>query len=219
MEIKNQIISSLRGCGYDPSRNAAKLLDEMGNIIEEVAVFEKTLHECTFGVATFKETYWIIGTRNTVEDLPEIIYQRFSIYNDEFKDHFKEANDFFREYVDEVDEGRYDASFVIFNDDGEKILEAPDSHKGSYRIISQDGKLNIEYADKLENLNETKEWMSVDEVAAYIRVKSNTIYKYVEGRKIPFNKIPPGQGLLFKKETINEWLDSGKVETIKKYLR
>jgi excisionase family DNA binding protein len=63
-----------------------------------------------------------------------------------------------------------------------------------------------------------KQWLNVSEAAAHIGVTKNTIYAYVSKRRIPFYKIPKSQLVKFKISDLNEWLESGKVETIDEYL-
>ena len=50
-------------------------------------------------------------------------------------------------------------------------------------------------------------WLSVDEIAAYLGIKRDTVYKWIERKSMPAHKV----GILwkFKKEEIDEWVRSG----------
>jgi len=70
-------------------------------------------------------------------------------------------------------------------------------------------------------MSETKElavneWMTVDDVAGYLGVKKSTVYSYVSDKKIEYYK---KEGVLrFKKESVDGWLESGRVPTHEEYL-
>ena len=61
-----------------------------------------------------------------------------------------------------------------------------------------------------------KQWMNVQEVAAYLTLKPSTIYTYVCERKIPHYK--RGHIVRFKVEEIDAWLESCRVQTIEESL-
>jgi len=63
-----------------------------------------------------------------------------------------------------------------------------------------------------------KQWMSVKEVADYLGLKPPTIYQYVSERRIPHHKIPGSHVIKFKASEIDNWMDTGRVETKKEYL-
>ena len=50
-------------------------------------------------------------------------------------------------------------------------------------------------------------WLSVDEVAAYLGVKRDTIYKWIERKSMPAKKV--GRLWKFKKEHVDEWVNAG----------
>ena len=50
-------------------------------------------------------------------------------------------------------------------------------------------------------------WLSVDEVAAYIGVKRDTIYKWIERKQMPAKKV--GRLWKFKKEQVDVWVNEG----------
>jgi len=50
-------------------------------------------------------------------------------------------------------------------------------------------------------------WISVEEVAAYLGVKRDTIYKWINRRNMPAHKA--GRLWKFRKEEVDEWVHSG----------
>lgn len=54
-------------------------------------------------------------------------------------------------------------------------------------------------------------WLSVDEVAAYLGVKRDTIYKWIERKSMPTEKV--GRLWKFKKDEVDEWVRSGQAAT------
>lgn len=51
-------------------------------------------------------------------------------------------------------------------------------------------------------------WLSVDEIAAYLGVKRDTIYKWIERKQMPAHKV--GRLWKFKVPEIDEWIRAGK---------
>lgn len=56
-------------------------------------------------------------------------------------------------------------------------------------------------------------FMTVEELAEYLKMKTVTIYKYAQNGNIPGFKV--GSKWRFKKETIDAWIDSKENGTIK----
>jgi excisionase family DNA binding protein len=50
-------------------------------------------------------------------------------------------------------------------------------------------------------------WLSVDEVATYLGVSRDTVYRWIEGRGFPAHKI--GRSWRSKVAEIDEWVKSG----------
>lgn len=50
-------------------------------------------------------------------------------------------------------------------------------------------------------------WLSVDEIAAYIGIKRDTVYKWISERHMPGHKI--GRLWKFNKKEVDEWVKSG----------
>lgn len=50
-------------------------------------------------------------------------------------------------------------------------------------------------------------WFSVDEIAAYLGIKSATVYKWIDRKNMPAHKV--GRLWKFRKEEIDEWVRSG----------
>lgn len=50
-------------------------------------------------------------------------------------------------------------------------------------------------------------WLSVEEIADYLGIKRDTVYKWIERKKMPAHKV----GILwkFKRGEIDEWVRSG----------
>lgn len=54
---------------------------------------------------------------------------------------------------------------------------------------------------------EQDRWLSVDDIAAYLGVKRDTIYDWIERRNMPAHKV--GRLWKFKKDEVDEWIRSG----------
>ena len=50
-------------------------------------------------------------------------------------------------------------------------------------------------------------WLSVDEIAAYLGIKRDTVYKWIERRDMPAHKA--GRLWKFRKEEVDNWVRSG----------
>lgn len=50
-------------------------------------------------------------------------------------------------------------------------------------------------------------WLSVDEIAAYLGIKRDTVYVWIERRSMPAHKV--GRLWKFKKDEVDEWIRSG----------
>jgi excisionase family DNA binding protein len=51
-------------------------------------------------------------------------------------------------------------------------------------------------------------WLSVDEIAIYLGVKRDTIYKWIDRKRMPAHKV--GALWKFRKDEIDEWITSGQ---------
>ena len=51
-------------------------------------------------------------------------------------------------------------------------------------------------------------WLSINEIAQYLGVSSDTVYKWIERKSLPAHKI--GRLWKFKKEEVDEWVRSGQ---------
>jgi excisionase family DNA binding protein len=58
-------------------------------------------------------------------------------------------------------------------------------------------------------MNSTTEdrWLSVDEIAVYLGIKRDTVYKWIDRKHMPAHKV--GSLWKFKKEEIDDWVRSG----------
>jgi excisionase family DNA binding protein len=51
-------------------------------------------------------------------------------------------------------------------------------------------------------------WLSVEEIAPYLGVKRDTVYKWLRLKGMPHHKV--GRLVKFRKEEIDQWVKSGK---------
>lgn len=51
-------------------------------------------------------------------------------------------------------------------------------------------------------------WLSVEEIADYLGVKRDTVYKWIERKKMPAHKV--GSLWKFKRDEIDEWVRTGQ---------
>ena len=51
-------------------------------------------------------------------------------------------------------------------------------------------------------------WLSVEEIAAHLGVKKDTIYKWVRTTDIPYHKV--GRLLKFQVQEVDNWVRAGK---------
>ena len=56
-------------------------------------------------------------------------------------------------------------------------------------------------------------WLSVDEIAAYLGIKRDTVYKWISERQMPGHKI--GRLWKFNKQEVDEWVKSGGAKRTK----
>lgn len=50
-------------------------------------------------------------------------------------------------------------------------------------------------------------WLSVDEIAAYLGIKRDTLYKWISDKRMPAHRV--GRLWKFRKEEVDEWVKSG----------
>ncbi|MBU0679705.1 MAG: helix-turn-helix domain-containing protein [Verrucomicrobia bacterium] len=51
-------------------------------------------------------------------------------------------------------------------------------------------------------------WLSVDEIAAHLVIKRETVYTWINKKKMPCHKV--GRLWKFSKDEVNDWVRSGK---------
>ena len=51
-------------------------------------------------------------------------------------------------------------------------------------------------------------WFSVEEIAAYLGVKRDTLYKWIDRKNMPAHKV--GRLWKFRKEEVDKWIRMGK---------
>lgn len=55
-------------------------------------------------------------------------------------------------------------------------------------------------------------WLSVEEIAGYLGIKRDTVYKWIERKQMPAHKI--GSLWKFRKEEIDAWVRSGQAADV-----
>jgi excisionase family DNA binding protein len=58
-------------------------------------------------------------------------------------------------------------------------------------------------------------WLSVDEIAEYLGIKRDTVYKWIAENRMPAHKV--GRLWKFRKEEIDDWIKSGEAAESNKY--
>lgn len=59
---------------------------------------------------------------------------------------------------------------------------------------------------RLESVMEDR-WLSVDEIAAWLGIKRDTVYKWIAEKQMPAHRM--GRLWKFRKEEVDEWVKSG----------
>ncbi len=59
-------------------------------------------------------------------------------------------------------------------------------------------------------MNEPERWLSVEEIAKHLGVSKETIYRWIEKKKIPAHKL--GRQWKFKVSEVDKWVTSGGAE-------
>jgi len=57
-------------------------------------------------------------------------------------------------------------------------------------------------------------WLSVDEIAAYLGIKRDTVYVWIERRDMPAHKV--GRLWKFKRGEVDKWIHSGGADNRRK---
>ena len=55
-------------------------------------------------------------------------------------------------------------------------------------------------------------WLSVEEVAAYLGVKRNTVYRWIANKNMPAHRV--GRLWKFKRAEIDEWVKAGHASEV-----
>lgn len=71
----------------------------------------------------------------------------------------------------------------------------------------QFGNLSIE-PEKAQTMKEEDRWLSVDELAAYLGVKPDTVYTWIGKKGLPAHKV--GRLWKMKRSEVDAWVRSGK---------
>ena len=57
-------------------------------------------------------------------------------------------------------------------------------------------------------------WLSVNEIAAYLGIKRETLYKWLAEKNMPAHKV--GRLWKFRKDEVDEWVRTGEADSKKK---
>ena len=57
-------------------------------------------------------------------------------------------------------------------------------------------------------------WLSVNEIAAYLGIKRETLYKWLAEKEMPAHKV--GRLWKFRKDEVDEWVRTGEADSRKK---
>ena len=60
--------------------------------------------------------------------------------------------------------------------------------------------------NRLESVMEDR-WLSVDEIAAYLGIKRDTVYKWISEKQMPAHRM--GRLWKFRKDEVDEWVKTG----------
>lgn len=60
---------------------------------------------------------------------------------------------------------------------------------------------------RLESVMEDR-WLSVDEIAAYLGIKRDTVYKWISEKQMPAHRM--GRLWKFRKDEVDEWVKTGR---------
>ena len=65
----------------------------------------------------------------------------------------------------------------------------------------------INKTNAIKGATEEDRWLSVDETAAYLGIKRDTVYKWIAEKQMPAHRM--GRLWKFRKEEVDEWVISG----------
>ncbi|MBP7149604.1 MAG: helix-turn-helix domain-containing protein [Acidobacteria bacterium] len=57
-------------------------------------------------------------------------------------------------------------------------------------------------------MQEQERWLSVEEIAAHLGINRDTVYKWIDRKRMPAHKV--GRLWKFQASEINEWIRAGK---------
>lgn len=73
---------------------------------------------------------------------------------------------------------------------------------------------NMKSAKRMKNTANSEQWVTVERVAVHLNVKPDTIYKWVERKKLPAHKL--GRLWRFRTSEVDEWIKSGGSDRVGK---
>lgn len=64
-----------------------------------------------------------------------------------------------------------------------------------------------------------KKWMSPSQTAEYLGLSIHTVYQRIAKRQIPHHKVPGSNLVRFDQVELDEWMESGAIETVAQALK
>jgi excisionase family DNA binding protein len=61
-------------------------------------------------------------------------------------------------------------------------------------------------------MQEQERWLSVEEIAAHLGINRDTIYKWIDRKRMPAHKV--GRLWKFKASQVDEWIEAGKASVM-----
>lgn len=70
--------------------------------------------------------------------------------------------------------------------------------------------MNVEDTSPIlaQSRNDEDRWLSVDEIAAHLGIKRETVYPWINNKSMPAHKV--GRLWKFKKDEVDNWVRTGK---------
>jgi len=78
---------------------------------------------------------------------------------------------------------------------------------GRRRLVGEFGTAFLSSENVMTSVTDER-WLSLDEIANYLGIKRDTVYKWIDRRKMPAHKV--GSLWKFKRDEVDEWVRSGE---------
>ncbi len=70
----------------------------------------------------------------------------------------------------------------------------------------------------IDRAHVARTWLDTTQLSKYLGIERSTIYQYVRELRIPYHKVPGSQLLRFRRDEIDAWMATGRVETVEEYV-